>query len=303
MIGNKKNQIFFIVAFIAIVVIVVSLYKIKVYAENERIAKQALAEIQAKKELEEKLKTSIDGAGVVARSVSVYDLKLKKKLYSRNDKEILPLASLTKIMTAIVALDNIEENTIKISKEGLKQKGDYGLMPGEIWNKNDLTKFTLVISSNDGAQVLVEYVTDFIHKMNVKLTELDIQNTKFSNATGLDLNSSEAGAYGTAEDVNKLAIYALEKHPEVFLATTEPVMTFISNSGFTHTVENTNLSLAKIPNIIFSKTGLTNLAGGNLVVIFENLRGHKIAVTILGSTETERFSDIEKIVKILYNHG
>ena len=74
-----------------------------------------------------------------------------------------------------------------------------------------------------------------------------------------------------------------------------------SESGFYHTIKNTDYILDNIPDILFSKTGFTPLAGGNLVIIYKNEYGHEMAITVLGSTMDGRFTDVEKIVSTLYN--
>ena len=80
-----------------------------------------------------------------------------------------------------------------------------------------------------------------------------------------------------------------------------PEINLKSESGFEHNFKNTNILIGKIPNLLFSKTGFTEIAGGNLVVIFKDKGGREIAVTLLGSTFDGRFADMEKIVNILYN--
>jgi D-alanyl-D-alanine carboxypeptidase len=86
-----------------------------------------------------------------------------------------------------------------------------------------------------------------------------------------------------------------------FSFTTTPILKTKSKL-FTYEVVNTNLSINNIPNILFSKTGYTELAGGNLTIIFRNQNEHLVAVTVLSSTQNDRFSDVEKIVNIMYNY-
>jgi D-alanyl-D-alanine carboxypeptidase len=80
--------------------------------------------------------------------------------------------------------------------------------------------------------------------------------------------------------------------------TTLPEITFKSETKYIHKIKNTNIIIEKIPNLFFSKTGFTTLAGGNLTVVFENKAGHILAITLLGSTKEGRFSDMGKLVEI-----
>lgn len=229
-------------------------------------------------------------------------MTLDKNIYAKNEVERLPLASLAKIMTAVVAIENTVQEPITISEKSLSQYGEYSLVKNELWRKEDLIKFTLITSSNDAAHALSEIDENFIQQMNRKATELDMKDTFFYNPTGLDISKTTSGGYSSTNDINKLVKYSIIKYPDIFQYTAKPELDLVSHSKIHHIATNTNLSLNKIPNLIFSKTGLTTLAGGNIVVAFQTPNQHTIIVTLLGSSATGRFSDIEKITKILYNN-
>ena len=72
--------------------------------------------------------------------------------------------------------------------------------------------------------------------------------------------------------------------------------------GFTHNVENTNTSAAAIPGLIGSKTGFTDLAGGNLAVVFDVGLSRPVIAVVLGSTKETRFTDIEQLVNATFTH-
>ncbi len=253
---------------------------------------------------------------VQAKALSVYDATQGEKIYGKNDQRALPIASLAKIMTVLVALNSrAPEEMVLISRQAVNQAGSYGFLAGEKFRLGDLTKFTLIGSANDSAYALAEGVPDFLAKMNSKARKVGMENALFLNFTGLDLDDqlsttdlaslpaeakARAGAYASAEDVNLLAAYAFRSRPDIFSASVLPAINIKSESGSDYSVKNTNLILAKIPNILFSKTGLTPLSGGNLSVIFRGKNGRGIAVTVLGSTEEGRFSDVEKIVNTLW---
>ena len=112
--------------------------------------------------------------------------------------------------------------------------------------------------------------------MNKKAKEIGMNNAIFFNATGLDLNEKTSGAYASAKDVNIMNERALKMYPKIFLETTFSKIKIKSISGVEHFVENTNIIADKIPNLLFSKTGYTQLAGGNLGIIFRNKENHEI---------------------------
>ena len=193
-----------------------------------------------------------------ARSVYVWDSSTGKKLYGKNEYETLPLASVTKMMMALVAVDLLPPNTeVSIAPIDLLEEGDTGLVANEKWALSDLLKFTLVASSNDGASAIASVAgasllgdassTDpftnkrlFIKRMNEKAEAIGLLNTKFSNESGLDIDSVTAGAYGSARDMAMLFEYIERKHPELFTATTYGQINLRSESNIVHHVANTN---------------------------------------------------------------
>ena len=151
---------------------------------------------------------------IVAQAAIVYDSTNNKILYEKNADVPLPLASLTKIMTAITATTLAPTSTvITIKKQNLDQAGDTGLYLGEKWTLEDLLKFSLVVSSNDGADAVATSLgshdlstsvdasrQQFINDMNKEATILGLQHASFYNATGLDLDTTHAGARASAYD-------------------------------------------------------------------------------------------------------
>jgi len=248
------------------------------------------------------IKNILSNIPIQAKAVSVYDQTLSRKIYGFNDETKLPIASLAKIMTVTIALNQHNLNDIVyISKEALKQETDYGFFVNEKFKIGDLAKWTLIGSANDGAYALAENTPFFLQKINQKAKKIGMKNAIFLNPTGLDISQGISGAYASAEDVNIMAMYALKAQPEIFSATVLPEINIKSESSFSHQIGNTNIILDKIPNILFSKTGLSSLAGGNLTIIYKAKNEHVLAITILGSTINGRFSDMQKIVNVLEN--
>lgn len=246
-----------------------------------------------------------------AKAVYVYDLRTKTVLFAKNENTRLPLASLTKIMSAIVAEDiSPLYGVITVSGEALKTEGDSGLYKDERWSLENLLDFSLMASSNDGMRAVAlslgalsqagasseEITNDFVRAMNHKASVLGLNNTYFWNETGLDESDVKGGAYGTARDLGALLEYVLINHSTLFVATREATMNFQSLDNRLHVAKNTNDIVAEIPGLLVSKTGFTDTAGGNLVIIFDPELGRPIIVSILGSTEEGRFEDARALI-------
>lgn len=242
-------------------------------------------------------------ASVEADSVYVYDVVTKKVIYEKNSDKVKPLASITKAMTVYTALDFYSAtSTISISKRALASEGDTGLLLNENWKFKDLRNFTMLTSSNDGAVALAishsplddSSTTEdrFIARMNEKASLLGLTTLKFNNETGLDLSPVESGAYGSAKDVGLMFGSILQTNPEVLEVTKYDDHSFRSLNGIEHYGRNTDTAVNKIPGILASKTGYTDLAGGNLVIAFDVEIGHPIVIVVLGSSYSGRFDDV-----------
>lgn len=246
-----------------------------------------------------------------AKAAYVYDIRTKAVLYAKNEDVRLPLASLTKIMSALVAEAlSPAYGTVRVGEEALLVEGDSGLYRDELWSLKNILDFSLLTSSNDGMRAIAlslgalskasasseEIVADFVREMNKKARELGLENTYFWNETGLDQSDVLSGAYGTAEDISVLIEHILTNNPELLAATREAQNTFYSLNNHPHMARNTNNLVSEIPGLLASKTGFTDTAGGNLVVVFDPELGRPIVISILGSTEQGRFSDMRALV-------
>jgi D-alanyl-D-alanine carboxypeptidase len=251
-----------------------------------------------------------------ARAAYVLDLKTGDVLYSRNPDAQLPLASLTKVPLAIAVSEVLAPDAaIKIPRYTTAQNGtSEHLSTGDIWRIKDILDFTLIGSSNDGADILAAAADPLISnahaaaprkggtlwRMNDLARELDLKNTYFLNASGLDESVTQAGAYGSARDMAVLFAYAATEWPSVFAGTTKDGLLLTSVRGGTAAASNTNNALGSISGLIMGKTGLTDLAGGNLVIVFDVGLAHPVAAVVLGSTQDGRFEDMKHIVAATY---
>jgi len=239
-----------------------------------------------------------------AKAAIVYDVNSAKILYAKNINEHLPIASITKVMTAFTASTYLPADTIiTISQEEALVESSAGIVAGERWPIKALTAFTLTSSSNGGAKALARATeettfVDFISQMNGLAKELGLSETLFRNPTGLDIYDGQmSGSYSTALDIAKLFTYISENDSALMSGTNRGSLAVYSADNVRHQAINTNLLVAKVPNIEMSKTGFTDLAGGNVAIVFEPKLGRKVAVVILGSSSQGRFTDLEKLVK------
>ncbi|MFM2414445.1 MAG: hypothetical protein RI911_138 [Candidatus Parcubacteria bacterium] len=247
-----------------------------------------------------------------AHAVIAYDISNDVVLYEKNSNDKLPLASITKLMTALITAEHTRsDDLISISRDSLNEYGDSSLFAGEQWKAQDILDFMLMTSSNDAASALSKHVGSihvkenedpraiFIDMMNQRADGLSLNNTQFIDETGLDANATTPGAYGSAHDVALLLSHIAKKRPALIEATIKPFATFTSVTGVTHAARNTNEAIPSIPALIGGKTGFTDLAGGNLAIIFDRSINEPVAVVVLGSTKEARFVDVQEIVRAL----
>lgn len=239
-----------------------------------------------------------------AKSAIVIDLTERKTLYALNPDTQLPLASLTKVPLALVVMQALPPGTIVTMPRGVRQ-----FAAGTRWKLSDIIDFTLAISSNEGADILAAAANDSIRRefpdapdegatpwrMNGLARELGLSHTYFLNDNGLDVSSTQSGAYGTAHDMATLFAFAASTSPQTFSATTRQSFSISSIDGARATAINTDAALPAISGIIMGKTGYTTLAGGNLAVVYEQ-GGHRIVAVVLGSTQTGRFDDMKILI-------
>lgn len=241
-----------------------------------------------------------------AQSFIVWDITRQSVIAEKESNTARPLASITKVMSALVARIMLSKDSeVVVKKEFLIEEGDSGLRDGEVFKLSDLLDLSLLISSNDGARSIAsvagafklgtkDYIlgrTEFIKQMNVEAQNLGLSTLFFTNETGLDNPTGTTGGYGSAQEVAKLFEYIINTYPDL-LESTHIKKKIVRSHTYSHEVVNTNESLSLIPNIIASKTGFTQMAGGNLAVVFDAGFGNPIVIVVLGSTLDGRFADV-----------
>ena len=273
-------------------------------------------------------KDPFENIEVQAKAAYVFDISTGRVLYEKNKNEQLPIASLTKIMTAFVASDIADEKDfITLQIEDLEQEGNSGLRIGERWQLKDLLDFTLITSSNDGASAIASavgvisysnYVTEnqisnettlsgmagkelFLKKMNDQADMIGMTSTVYYNESGLDITDDRSGAYSSVHDLTLLFEYIVQNQPLLLQATKKLSTEIISSHGIVHLAKNTNKRVEYMSGLIASKTGYTDLAGGNLGVVFDSGLGNPIIVVVLGSTIDGRFEDVNILSQAALN--
>ncbi len=246
-----------------------------------------------------------------ADAAYVLDIKSNQILYSLNADAQLPLASITKVPMALVVSEVLTPDMrIVIPWDTAYPGSPERLSKGDTWRVGDVIDLTLAASSNDGAEILAQAANESLRakyplssgnsaalwRMNDLAQQLGLSKTYFLNVSGLDESVTQSGAYGSAHDVAVLFAYAASTSPNLFIATTQPSFSLMSINGAKARAVNTDKALDAIPAIIMGKTGYTDLAGGNLAIVFEPTPGHPVVAVVLGSTEQGRFDDMKKLV-------
>lgn len=230
---------------------------------------------------------------LTAQAAILYNPATKEVLYAKNVEQQLPLASLTKLATALAALSQGEDRLVTIQSQDLKEEGDSGLKAGETWRLGDLIAFALTTSSNDGIAAAAAGAltrTAAIEKMNKDAKAQGLSQSYFLNPTGLDISSSTAGAYGSARDVAQLVETMLRTYPVIFEATAyEP-------SARAPKEVSTLAPIHNLPGFVAGKTGYTDLAGGNLAAVVDGGLNEPLIAVVLGSTRDGRFEDVRTLV-------
>jgi len=228
-----------------------------------------------------------------------------KIIFAKNQEQKNPIASLTKIMTAVIAAEFYGKNqTIIINKQAIDQLDASGnLKAGEQFNLNDLLRVMLIESSNDAAFALTEPMagpTGFVALMNLKAKDLGMESTAFFSPNGLDPEDSGLPAeqinQSTVDDLAKLAQYVVYHHPEITKILSEKETAVYSQGGeFYHPLANTNELLGKFSSIIGGKTGTTERAGGCLLLILQSKNPpSRFVAVVLNSSD--KFKDMENII-------
>jgi len=235
---------------------------------------------------------------VAAKSAIVVDYDTGNVLWKKNPDKLMYPASSTKMMTAIVAIENIENPSKKVrtSKRASGTRySPFTLKEGNKVSLEDLLKAALISSHNGAAVALAESVSgsvnDFVGLMNQKAKEIGAENTHFENPTGFDYTYPKHKS--TARDLALITMYCLEN--DLFREIVSTRKDSIVVNGRKLSISNTN-KLLRYDYVRGVKTGYTRTAR-HCLVLFSNKGGRRLITVILASTKDGVESDALRLIE------
>ena len=236
-----------------------------------------------------------------AKGSVAIDMKTGTVLYEKNSNTRMPMASITKLMTALIILEEQElSEVVTVSPNANNTGGStMNLYNNEQITVENLLRGLLINSANDGAVALAEHnvkdknkdainpsiqyapgtTSDFVDKMNKRAIELGLVNTHFANPTGLDHPNNYSSPY----DLAKLGNYLYNNKLVKEIAQIKETDVYSISGDYTHHLTSTNELLGGYLHIKGLKTGSTEAAGNCLVSIAENDSGNEILTVVLSS--------------------
>ena len=240
-----------------------------------------------------------DNVSVSADSAILICSDTGKVLYAKNEREKRPMASTTKIMTALLALEYSESDNkdVTITDEMIRTEGSsMGLMPGYVISIENIVKGMMMCSGNDAANTLAYAVAgskeEFSKLMNERAIQLGMNDTHFVTPSGLD----DEDHYSTAYDMAILGAYAMENKAFSNIVSQKSMKVKFVNPGEVRTYKNHNRLLSLYDGCIGIKTGFTKKAGRCLVSCAERDGARLVAVTLRAPSD---WDDHQK----MYDYG
>ncbi len=289
---NKKLKILFIIIFL------ISITNRMCWADD-------LVEANNEEEVKEIIQTAVDvneEPKINSKAAIIYDRQTGRTLWGKNQNEKRKMASTTKIMTAIVVIENVNlQEIVKVSSKAANTGGSrLGLSKDAEITVNDLLYGLMLCSGNDAAVALAEHtagsIEEFATIMNQKADELGLENTSFVTPHGLD----EEEHYTTAEELAKITDYALKNEKINSIVRTRTYTVTIN--GYGKTISNTNELLGHLDGVYGVKTGFTN--GANRCLVTATKRGDmNIICIVLGAdTKKDRTKDSIKLIEYAFKN-
>lgn len=235
-----------------------------------------------------------------AQAYMVVDDRTRKVLLAKNAKTARPLASISKLMTALVSMDH----GLSLSGTGTIVRDDevggarLRVDPGTPLAIRDIFDSMLIGSANNAANAVARSTglakDDFVKAMNDRAATMGLSDTTFADPSGIEVDN-----VSTATDVAALGFEAFDD-PQVKRATTTPSFTLVAAKQ-THTVKNTDWLLTDTRNglyVLGGKTGYLDEAGWNFVVKVKDARHQPLVVVVLGSSDRQQsFNDASALAK------
>lgn len=242
------------------------------------------------------LNTAVEKPLLNAKSAAVYDTRSSRFLYSKNSSERLPIASLTKLLAAVIVFNNLNlDDTVHVTKSAIKVDDEkQTLYINENIKVRDLLKLMLIESSNDAAYALRDHAStlglDLVGLMNKKAIELGMSHSIFHDPAGLNDD-----ALSSVDDLIKLVKYSLNFTDLWSILGQKSIIVYSVDGKTVHQANSTNHLFGVVPDIVGGKTGYTDVALGNMILVVDvPQKNDKLISIVLGSKE--RFTDTEKLI-------
>lgn len=259
------------------------------------------------------VRVSSTAPDIGAEAAFVRRLSTGEILFDRNASQAVPIASLTKLMTAFLLAEWGSAQNVVVFTETARNAGNSddkrsAVTVGDMISVPDVAKFLLISSDSDAAYAAAEYVGglynpnvrnapapdrvhEFVLLMNSRAESFGMTHTSFSNPVGTD----DPRNYSTARDVALLVEKVTMLVPELWRISTLTEARVVGMLGNSYTLENTDLLLHEFPGIKGSKTGFEDQAGEALALLYEISPGDYIAIVILKSSD--RFQDARALIR------
>lgn len=224
---------------------------------------------------------------VSAEAAVVMDADSGRLLYAQNPDKRLANASTTKIMTALLTLEQPDQDRyFTVDSDAIQVEGTtMGLQPGDSVTLHQLAAGMLLPSGNDAANAAAVEIAGsegaFVRLMNQRAAELGLENTQYRNPSGLDAE----GHYSSARDLAALAAHALENEDFADIVSKQEIRMAFGNPPYNRSLYTTNKLLERYPYAIGVKTGYTDDAGLCLVTAAEKDGTRLIIVTLNGKDD------------------
>jgi D-alanyl-D-alanine carboxypeptidase len=248
-----------------------------------------------------------------AHASVILDVDSGKVLYASGADQERQIASLTKMMTALMTVERIKnlDEPVTISEDAIYAEGTRVGCPrsgycignrlkvGERVTVYNLLKAALMNSANDAAISLGEHLggsqDGFAVMMNARAKELGLEHTHFCTPSGLEPDGRESECYSSAADVARIASEAL-KHDVLWQIMRLPDATITSCDGSqSHNIFNTDKIIGQVPDLIGTKTGFTPLAGYSLLAAaYDPSHEHRVVAVVLD--DSQRWQDIQTML-------
>ncbi len=244
------------------------------------------------------------------RSYILADFESGKILEEYNIDEVIETASISKLMSYLVIMDQVSignislDDIVIIDKDTAKINGSsFKLKAGEEFTVKELLDASIVVSANDATYALSKHVAkteeNFVKLMNEKAVELGLVNSKFYNSTGLPVTGKDVQNKMTTREIFQLSKYIIDKYPNILETTKIKAIGLASRDYFQR---NTNPLLNKIEEVDGLKTGFTNKAGYCHVSTF-NIKSRyrkttdlRLISIVMGAKDMEERNEMSQIL-------